>query len=146
MQLQEALGVVKSEIQRRIKALQDMENHITWLGSLPDAEDVSATPPESAAPLTAVMHVPQGTAPRAAKPAAAAEGTRRSKWYEPVGKALASGPKGLSELERVVGVASPSFMSPVLLKYNHLFRKNGSGRGSTWELTEAGKREFSGKA
>lgn len=142
MQLQEALAVVKAEVRRRIQSLQDMESQCDWLGSLKTTE-AAALQEAFKSPATAVMHVPQGAAPRAAKPA---EGGRRSKWYEPVGKALAEGPKGLSELERATGAMPPSFLDPVLRKYPNLFRKNGEGRGSTWELTEAGKREFSGKA
>jgi len=63
-----------------------------------------------------------------------------SKYIEPLVKCLSSGPKSLGEIEHALKTAASCFVLQ-LQGRTDLFRKVGTGRGSKWELTEAGKKE-----
>jgi len=128
--LHETLAWLRAEIEKRIAA------HNT-IAELCGAELLPSILAPSSQPALQPVAEPKAAEPKR-EPATSG---RVSKYIEPLVKCLASGPKPLGEIEAALNVAAGCFINQ-LQGRTDLFRKVGAGRGSKWELTEAGKKEM----
>jgi len=128
--LHETMAWLRAEIEKRIAA----HNTIAELCGeqpLPLIAGNGSSSEPIAEPKPAAKHAePLKSSPGVEK--------RKSKYFEPLIKALRGGGKTNSELERILGKVQACFLG-VLVNNPATFKKVGSGRGSTWELVEASK-------
>lgn len=131
--LHETMAWLRAEIEKRISAHNTIaelcgEQPLPLIASSGSSSEPIAKPKPTAKP--AAMPEPLKSSPDVEK--------RKSKYFEPLVKALRGGGKTNSELVNLLGKAQGCFLG-VLVNNPATFKRVGSGRGSTWELVEASK-------
>jgi len=135
--MSEAIQATKQFIRERITELE---------GTLASLDRLFGEPEDRPRVALAIPAPVVRLKPGVVKPKPVGESKGRVSKYPPLlGKCLATGPKRPFEIAAELNAQSPCWM-PQLEKRPDLFKRNGEGRDATWELTDAGRREFAGKA